>query len=187
MDLLAREWLNEAKPNVETRAYLVDKLLPTLIIAAEKLLSEVSKRGLERDDAGGAEFNPINFLAQYLMRNNPKFAHFTDASPYMRGIRAVADELKASVFAMEENRLAKIKAEARRQREERRKAEAKKEAEVGRRRDSLYGAFEFWLPGNGDVARGGVVLLGQVQACLKSFQCFTDSYPPELKKGIFKN
>lgn len=41
LELLAREWLNEQNSSAETRAYLVDKLLPTLVVGLEKLLTEV--------------------------------------------------------------------------------------------------------------------------------------------------
>ena len=41
LDMLAREWLNEQRASVDTRAYLVEKLLPTLVIGVEKLLTEV--------------------------------------------------------------------------------------------------------------------------------------------------
>ena len=41
LELLAREWLNEQRASIENRAYLVDKVLPTLVIGIEKLLNEV--------------------------------------------------------------------------------------------------------------------------------------------------
>ena len=41
LELLAREWLNEQRASIESRAYLVDKVLPTLVIGVEKLLDEV--------------------------------------------------------------------------------------------------------------------------------------------------
>lgn len=149
VDVLAKEWLNETKPNVETRAFLLDKLLPTLILAVEKLLTEVSKKKLEEQEGSVPDFNPVNFLAQYLMRNNPRFVHFSDSSPYMRGIRAVADELKNSVFALEENRLAKVKADTRRKRDERKRQEAMKDEESKRRRVAIAGAFRAWGKGDG--------------------------------------
>ena len=89
-------------------------------------MTEDSKRFLEEHDGIVTDFNPVNNLAQYLMRNNPRFVHFSDSSPYTRGIRAVAEEL-------EENILAKVKAETRRKREER-KVEMKK---VRRQNDEL--------------------------------------------------
>ncbi len=42
LDLLAREWLNEQRATADTRAFLVDNLLPTLVLGLEKLLNEVS-------------------------------------------------------------------------------------------------------------------------------------------------
>jgi hypothetical protein len=75
--MLASEWLPESGQTTEERAYFVDKLLPTLVLGLEQLLKAAEKKGAiapadENDiDAG---FNPVNFLAQYLMRHNPKFS-----------------------------------------------------------------------------------------------------------------
>ena len=44
VDMLAMEWLSEQRATVDTRAYLVDGLLPTLVLGVEKLLTEVSSR-----------------------------------------------------------------------------------------------------------------------------------------------
>ena len=44
LDLLAREWLDERKAPADARAYLVEKLLPTLVVGIEKLLTEVGGR-----------------------------------------------------------------------------------------------------------------------------------------------
>ena len=43
LEILAKEWLNERRASVEMRAYLVDKLLPTLVVGVEKLLHEVNE------------------------------------------------------------------------------------------------------------------------------------------------
>ena len=104
-EMLGRDWLNMIEATLETRAYLVDKLMPTLILGVEKLLNEATKRGLannrnERDP----NFNPINHLAQYLMRNNPRYSNFSEASPYVRSMREVSEELKKELFNIEDNR-----------------------------------------------------------------------------------
>ena len=104
-EILARDWLNAIEATLETRAYLVEKVLPTLILGVEKLLNEADKRKLANGrDERDPNFNPINFLAQYLMRNNPKYSNFSEASPYVRGLREVMDELKRELFNIEDNR-----------------------------------------------------------------------------------
>ena len=108
MEVLAKEWLCLTQATVETRAYLVDKLLPTLIMGMEKLLLEVDKKGLADTEIPDSNFNPINYLAQYLMRNNPRYSNFSEASPYIRGLREISEELKQQLFDIQENRLANV-------------------------------------------------------------------------------
>lgn len=43
LELLAREWLNQQDAGPETKAYLVERLLPTLIMGLETLLTKVSR------------------------------------------------------------------------------------------------------------------------------------------------
>ena len=106
MEILARDWFKDQAATVEMRAILVDKILPTLIIGVEKMLIEVDKRGLADQDTENPlkDFNPINYLAQYLMKNNPRFSNFSEASPYIRGLREVSEELKVQMFDIDENR-----------------------------------------------------------------------------------
>ncbi|XP_014346068.2 EF-hand calcium-binding domain-containing protein 5 [Latimeria chalumnae] len=105
VDLLANEWFNENKLTVEARIYLLDKLLPTLIPGMEKLLREVESRDvLDAKEGTPSQFDPIHFLGQYLMRNNPQFDCGSQSSPYVRGLRQVLEKLKTEVLDIEENR-----------------------------------------------------------------------------------
>ena len=104
MEVLARDWLCEQRATAETRAFLVDKLLPTLILGVEKLLVEVDKRGLSDTVEPDPNFNPINYLARYLIRNNPRYSNFCEASPYVRGLRQVGEQLQKQLFNIEENK-----------------------------------------------------------------------------------
>ena len=73
IDVLAREWLsNEWSLDADVQLYLVDTLLPSLILSLEKLLTRVSERGLMDEEGIVPDFNPINYLAQQLMRLNPR-------------------------------------------------------------------------------------------------------------------
>ena len=146
IDLLAKEWLNLAKPSIDSRLYLLEHVLPSAILGVEKLCTEVSRRGLENSPSltpGG--FNPINYLAQYMMRNNPRYSNFAEASPYMRGLRQVSTELREQVSSMEENKLARLKAEARRRRDERERQEALEREREAERRRLLGEVFDNWL------------------------------------------
>lgn len=98
LDALASEWLSGDSETIQIRIYLVDNVLPTLILGIVKLLIEVEKRNLVDTEEPDRNFNPINFLAQYLMRNNPKYSNFSEASPYIRGLRNVAEQLRHELF-----------------------------------------------------------------------------------------
>lgn len=78
-----------------------------------QVLVEAEKFGLlEKDfskgDLGGT-FSPINYLAQYLMRNNPKYSNLNLSSPYARGLRKVSEELKQDIMSLKENKYVIIK------------------------------------------------------------------------------
>ena len=146
IDILAKEWLNLVKPSIESRLYLLEHVLPPAILGVEKLCTEVSRRGLENSSAlvpGG--FNPINYLAQYMMRNNPRYSNFAEASPYMRGLRQVSTDLREQVLSIEENKLARLKAEARRRRDERERQEALEREREAEKRRMLGEVFDEWI------------------------------------------
>jgi len=54
------------------RVFLVEKCMATVISGLESLCKEVEKRGFESKQMESDAFNPISFLAQFLMRNNPR-------------------------------------------------------------------------------------------------------------------
>jgi len=58
----------------------------------------VEKRDLVETELPDCNFNPINYLAHYIMRNNPRYSNFNEASPYIRGLRNVAEQLKHELF-----------------------------------------------------------------------------------------
>nr|XP_026695158.1 EF-hand calcium-binding domain-containing protein 5-like [Ciona intestinalis] len=149
MDMLAQEWFSENAVTSEMRVYLIDKLLPTLVLGVEKVLLEAEKKGLiegyNPDGETSRKFNPINLLAQYLMRNIPKYSNLSETSPYIRGLRAVAENLKRDVFDLEANKLAKLKMEARRQREAMEARERQKTEDRLHRERLLKLQYSQWL------------------------------------------
>ena len=144
LDVLARDWLNDNDLTSDVRVYLVENLLPTLILGVEKLLNEVEKRDLSDSEGFCPNFNPIDYLAQFLMRNNPRYSNFAEASPYAKGIRKVVEDLKKEVFSMEDNKLAKLKADAKKRREAREKEEHQKNMENRRRSIAVEEQFPEW-------------------------------------------
>lgn len=144
LDLLAKDWLNDNDITSEVRVYLLENLMPTLIMGVEKLLNEVEKRGLADSEGFCPTFNPIDYLAQFLMRNNPRFSNFAEASPYAKGIRKVLEDLKKEVFSLEDNKLAKLKADAKKRREAREKEENEKNMENRRRSIAIEEQFPEW-------------------------------------------
>lgn len=96
-DWLSQEWFSEEKESLDTRIYLLDKLLPTLIPGMEKLLMEVERKNVLAPDKEPTKFNPICFLGEYLMRHNPQYSISTKPSPYLRGMKMVTEELKTEM------------------------------------------------------------------------------------------
>ena len=71
-DVLATQFITENYSTIDTRVFMLDKLIPCLAVSIQRLLMQVVKLGVVRDDVPKSDFNPINFLAQQLMRNNPR-------------------------------------------------------------------------------------------------------------------
>ncbi|ELT93929.1 hypothetical protein CAPTEDRAFT_205863 [Capitella teleta] len=181
IEILTKSWLTEDASTVETRAFLVDKIFPTVILGMEKLLLEAEKKELANSNEVDSTFNPVNFLAQYLMRNNPKYSNFSEASPYVRGLRQVGEELREQLFDIEENKLARIKAEARKKKEEREKVERLRIMEVDRRYRALVEQFKDWHIGRLHEAKVDLALL---QNTIRSFAEIAEQYPEDLQKSI---
>ena len=150
LDVLAVEWLEDNPATLDVKTYLIDKLIPCLIMGLEKLLTEVEKRDLVISETC-SEFNPVNYLAQYLMRNNPKYSNFPEASPYAKSLRKVAEDLRGHVFAIMDAQLARerMKAEIQRKRLEREKMERLKDDEQSRRKAFFEDLFVEWAQNEG--------------------------------------
>lgn len=96
-DNLAKEWFNADNTTLNTRAYLLDKLLPILVPGVEKMLMQVEKKQLWTEVDNTTRFNPINHLGEYLMRNNPYYIKDSGMSGYQRMMRDVTEDLKIHV------------------------------------------------------------------------------------------
>lgn len=96
-DDLAKEWFDIESTTLTTRAYLLDKLLPTLIPGVEQMLMQVEKKKLLSKADIPTKFDPINYLGEYLMRNNTLYIKDPGMSGYQRVMREVTEELKVHV------------------------------------------------------------------------------------------
>ncbi|CAM5164555.1 unnamed protein product [Eretmochelys imbricata] len=164
LDWLSKEWLSEEKMTRDTRAYLLDKLLPTLVPGVEKLLMEVEGKKVLETDQDPPKFDPINFLGEYLMRHNPQFDTSAKLDPYKRGMKAVMEELKTQVPDTALNRLARMKSEVKKNREQREQVEKIKSQVAEMRKEALAVQFKEWTL---DVS--GRLPLTLVQSALRSF------------------
>jgi hypothetical protein len=66
---LTREFLDVPEKSLEVRSYLVDKTIPTVVLALDNLLREVEKRGLlkgsQNVEGDRPKFDAINWLGIY--------------------------------------------------------------------------------------------------------------------------
>ncbi|XP_067328281.1 EF-hand calcium-binding domain-containing protein 5 [Anolis sagrei] len=162
-DVLAREWFDDERAALETRAYLLDKLLPTLVPGVEKLL-RVAERKEALEKLEPRKFDPITFLGEYLMRNNPAFQISATLDPYQRGMKAVTEELKTKVPKTTQNKLAEMKALVEERRHEREEVDKIKDHVTEIRKRALSMQFREWTQ---DTA--GRIPLALIQGALRSF------------------
>ncbi|XP_028400288.1 EF-hand calcium-binding domain-containing protein 5-like [Dendronephthya gigantea] len=178
LDVLAREWLDDNPVGMEQRIYLIENLFPSLIMGLEKLLTEVEKRELVEKNTV-ATFNPVNYLAQYLMRNNPRYSNFPEASPYAKGLRKVAEDLKSEIYEIDSNQLAILKSSVQVKRMEREKMERMKGEELDRRSLLLENMFVNWAQNDGTIS------LSMVQNAICSFRERSEALPKEIRREAY--
>ncbi|XP_053222515.1 EF-hand calcium-binding domain-containing protein 5 isoform X1 [Podarcis raffonei] len=180
-DKLSRDWFNDESMTLETRAYLVDKLLPTLVPGVEKLLMAAEKKkALERKESEPLTFDPITFLGEYLMRHNPAYEISAMPNPYVRGLKAVADELKTKVPETTLHKLEQMKTLVKEKRKQREQVEKIKTHVRDMRKQALSMQFKEWTM---DLTGQIPVLL--IQSALKSFMESVSSELSDDGTGIY--
>lgn len=107
-DDLAKEWFHIESMTLTTWAYLLDKLLPTLIPGVEQMLMQVEMKKLLSKADIPTKFEPINYLGEYLMRNNAHYIKDPGMSGYQWVMREVTEELKVHVLDMISNRYSSL-------------------------------------------------------------------------------
>lgn len=182
MDVLALEWLNkEWSLGSDVHLYLAETLLPSLILSLEKLLTRVNERGLTDEEGPVPGFNPINYLAQQLMRLNPRPMACsgrlldpadTAGASYSRSISEVAVQLREMRVLGEQT--ARLRDQLKQQQLEREEEAARRRAEGDRRRKVLLGMVLVWgdeipalqvSPAHSDVWEGAVYECWDVTIC----------------------
>lgn len=137
IDLLPHQWLYNCTLSTKVRMYLAENLLPTVVLGLEHVIREADRRGLcksSKSEKGSEEmevrmdvnFNPLNRLAQFLLRNNPKYYNpiiNTCRSPYAKAMQQVVDQLKRKLFLQSGTDLAKYTSDSENRRD---KMEAEK-------------------------------------------------------------
>ncbi|KAJ3186487.1 EF-hand calcium-binding domain-containing protein 5 [Gaertneriomyces sp. JEL0708] len=130
----------------------------------EKLTDQGIGTGLATQlDKPVEQFDCINWLAQFLYRNNPRFSNFADAnsSPYLQSMQTATAQLKERLFEVEATQRAKRRAEELQRRQAEERAERLREAQEAERvrgfRELLGTAFRKWVgrlwrPANGTVS-----------------------------------
>ncbi|CAF4551796.1 unnamed protein product [Rotaria sp. Silwood1] len=77
---------------------LLENLIPLVVLACEKVLNEADERHLIETTTPDRSFNPINRLASFLMRNNPKYIHYSSLSPYHYSMKSLLNTKKVQVL-----------------------------------------------------------------------------------------
>ncbi|XP_027480434.1 EF-hand calcium-binding domain-containing protein 5 [Zalophus californianus] len=144
-DNLAKEWFNAENMTLNTRAYLLDKLLPTLVPGVEKMLMQVEKKNLWAEVDNTTKFNPINHLGEYLMRNNPYYIKDSGMSGYQRVMKDVTEALKIHIPNTTDNRISKIKESIKQKREQRQYITEVKVQVANTRMQALQEQFSEWI------------------------------------------
>ncbi|KAI8622030.1 hypothetical protein BC830DRAFT_1091244 [Chytriomyces sp. MP71] len=122
-------------------------------------------------------FDPINWLAQFLYRNNPRYVNASDVSnhPYFQQLRAVSQHAKARLFEFQLTQRAKQRAEAmarKREKERLKKARTQQMEEMRSLFDQLLSTVfkkwtgKLWRIVNGSISK--TEMLDAYQSLLES-------------------
>ncbi|XP_052611920.1 EF-hand calcium-binding domain-containing protein 5 isoform X3 [Peromyscus californicus insignis] len=144
-DDLAKEWFNIESMTLSPRAYLLDKLLPTLIPGVEHMLMQVEKKKLLSRADIPTKFDPINYLGEYLMRNNTHYVKDPGMSGYQRVMKEVTEKLKIHVPGTISNRVSNMKEKVKQKREQREYISTVKVKVASMRKQALEEQFSEWI------------------------------------------
>nr|XP_055113436.1 EF-hand calcium-binding domain-containing protein 5 isoform X7 [Symphalangus syndactylus] len=144
-DNLAKEWFNTESMTLNNRAYLLDKLLPTLVPGVENMLTQVEKMKVLTEADTPSKFDPINYLGEYLMRNNSNYIKDPGMSGYQRVMKEVTEDLKIYVPDTICNRVSKMKENVKQNRKQRESIDKIKVKVANTRKQALQEQFDEWI------------------------------------------
>uniref|UniRef100_G3TM82 EF-hand calcium binding domain 5 n=1 Tax=Loxodonta africana TaxID=9785 RepID=G3TM82_LOXAF len=108
------------------------------------MLMQVEKKKLFEKVDTPTNFDPITFLGEYLMRNNPNYVK-AETSGYQRVMREVTEDLKVRVPDTICNRVSKIKEVVQEKREQRERINKVKMKVADTRKQALEEQFDEWI------------------------------------------
>jgi hypothetical protein len=162
IDEIVQQYLDVEDVSVETRKYLVDKTLPTVVLGLECLLKElvqknlefnsknysISKQDLIQTDKPSYSFDSLNFLAQYFFRNNPQYG-LTEKGSYAVKSEKIVNQLNQRITEIELQRKARIEAEELARKLERERIEQERQARLMEKKkqfeEFLGLSFRLWI------------------------------------------
>ncbi|XP_054565351.1 EF-hand calcium-binding domain-containing protein 5 [Eptesicus fuscus] len=144
-DTLAKEWFNIDNMTLNTRAYLLDKLLPTLVVGMENMLMQVEKKKLLSEADIPTKFDPIIYLGEYLMRNNPHYIKDSGMTGYQREMKNVTENLKIHITNTICNRVSRMKEKIKEKQEQRESINQVKVQVANLRQHALQEQFNEWI------------------------------------------
>ncbi|KAM7541288.1 hypothetical protein Aperf_G00000024598 [Anoplocephala perfoliata] len=183
IDLLSYQWLHKCTLSGEIRMYLVEHLLPALVMGLEYILREADHRGLcktaeSAEDSGertvlilptDVNFNPINRLAEYLMRNNPRYENITGGicpTPYTISMQQIAKLLQQDLFLQSDTVLAKYTASSERRKCELEDTKEEEERDLDEKKRRIEPIFDcFRLEGKDTI--NAIIVQKSMQAYLR--------------------
>ncbi|KAH8860338.1 EF-hand calcium-binding domain-containing protein 5 [Schistosoma japonicum] len=186
LDLLSLEWFDSEHRTIEVKAYLVGDILPQVVLGLEFILKEATQRNLitqelldETNYNAGLDrnYNPINRLAEYLMRNNHKHHHFNESSPYVRGLRKAQVKLQHEILIQSEDQLAKLKKNADTLRASEKQKKLLSRVEDDKRATVISDVYNSLMLSN----KNSVNIL-MVKDMVFTFKEFTSNLPDEIKQ-----
>ncbi|XP_011523061.1 EF-hand calcium-binding domain-containing protein 5 isoform X1 [Homo sapiens] len=195
-DNLAKEWFNTDSMTLNNTAYLLDKLLPTLVPGVENMLTQVEKKKVLTEADTPSKFDPINYLGEYLIRNNPNYIKDPGMSGYQRLMKEVTEDLKIYVPDTICNRVSKMKENVKQNRKQRESIDKIIVKVANTRKQALQEQFDEWILDPKGMIPKSVL---QIQNVLQEFfqnpdfklgsHCkqldITDSTEPRLNKMEF--
>nr|XP_055113434.1 EF-hand calcium-binding domain-containing protein 5 isoform X5 [Symphalangus syndactylus] len=111
----------------------------------ENMLTQVEKMKVLTEADTPSKFDPINYLGEYLMRNNSNYIKDPGMSGYQRVMKEVTEDLKIYVPDTICNRVSKMKENVKQNRKQRESIDKIKVKVANTRKQALQEQFDEWI------------------------------------------